>query len=61
MKAAHADRNVPVRRVATHRIQLALLEEGEAIALFPESKEEKDRRRDFYDTTPARSGNRIAP
>jgi hypothetical protein len=29
--------------------------EGDAIALFPESQEEKDARRDFYDTTPAKA------
>jgi hypothetical protein len=29
--------------------------EGDPIALFPESDEEMDARRDFYDTTPARA------
>jgi hypothetical protein len=33
--------------------------EGEAIALFPESQEEKDARRRFYDTTPDRRRERV--
>jgi hypothetical protein len=33
--------------------------EGETIALFPESQEEQDARRRFYDTTPDRRRERV--